>query len=222
MANEGALDQDLFSNIKQVIEQARTQVKQTINTAMVQAYWQIGRLIVEEEQQGQSRAQYGKAQLQALSKPLSMTFGKGFDVTNLRNMRRFYLAFEKRETLYLELSWSHYNRLSRIQNSSARQWYQTEAAEQAWSVRALERQIGAMYYERLLASKEKAPVEQEAQDDNLRKNVSVLKHSWRWLIRSLKMSKVQEIGRIVGKQMQEALELDLVIKQNLEVLGYGK
>ncbi|TMP28377.1 DUF1016 domain-containing protein [Pseudoalteromonas rubra] len=152
----------LLNDIKQIVEQARGQVKQAVNSAMVQAYWQIGCLIVEHEQQGNNRAEYGKAQLKQLSEQLTREFGKGFDVTNLRNMRRFYLAFEKRETVSLELSWSHYNQLSRIEKDSARLWYQQEAIAQNWSVRALERQIGALYYERLLASKDKALVEAEA------------------------------------------------------------
>jgi len=152
----------VLSEIKQVIEQARGQVKQTVNHAMVNAYWQIGRLIVEDEQRGQSRAQYGKAQLKQLSIQLTEAFGKGFDITNLRNMRRFHLTFEKRETLSTELSWSHYNLLARIDNKNARLWYMQEASQQNWSVRALERQIGTLYYERLLSSKDKAPVAQEA------------------------------------------------------------
>ena len=156
--------QSLLTEIKQVIEKARNQVKQTVNSAMVLAYWEIGRLIVEQEQQGQSRAAYGKAQLKQMSATLSAEFGKGFDVTNLRNMRRFYTAFEKRETLSLELSWSHYNVLSRIEKDSARAWYQQEATSQNWSVRALERQLGTLYYERLLASKDKTLVEQEANE----------------------------------------------------------
>ena len=145
------------------IEQARNQVRQSVNSAMVQSYWQIGRLIVEEEQQGESRAAYGKQQLQELSGQLTERLGKGFDVTNLRHMRAFYQAFPIRETVSLELSWSHYIRLSRIESASARQWYQQEAITQNWSVRALERQISTLYYERLLASQEKTVVEHEAQ-----------------------------------------------------------
>lgn len=159
---EHSISATLLTEIKQVVLKARKQVKQTVNSAMVQAYWQIGRLIVEQEQQGRERAQYGKAQLKQLSQQLTAEFGKGFDITNLRNMRRFYLAFEKRETLSLELSWSHYSLLARIENPQARLWYQNETVQQAWSVRALERQIGTLYYERLLASQDKAQVEQEA------------------------------------------------------------
>ena len=154
----------LVQNIRDIINQARSQVKQVINSAMVLAYWEIGRLIVEDEQDGQKRAQYGQKQLKEISEQLSLEYGKGFDITNLRNMRRFYLAFPKRETLSLELSWSHYNRLARIENSSAREWYTQEASQQNWSVRALDRQIGKLYYERLLASKDKALVEVEAEE----------------------------------------------------------
>lgn len=88
---------------------------------------------------------------------LTQEFGKGFDVTNLRNMRRFYLAFSIRETVSLELSWSHYNLLSRIEDPKARLWYHQESAQQNWSVRALQRQIGTLYYERLLSSQHKTP-----------------------------------------------------------------
>lgn len=158
-----ASNETIFNDIRTIIEQARGQVKQAVNSQMVQAYWHIGRLIVEQEQQGQTRAEYGKAQLKSLSLQLTQHFGKGFDVTNLRNMRRFYTAFPIRDALRLELSWTHYRTLLRIDNEQARSWYTQEAESQAWSARALERQISALYYERLLASKEKAPVEQEAQ-----------------------------------------------------------
>jgi len=153
----------LVEPIAQIIEQARGQVRQAVNSVMVHSYWHIGQMIVEHEQQGASRAEYGKQQLQQLSAQLTERLGKGFDVTNLRNMRRFYLAFPIQETVSLELSWSHYNTLSRVENESARQWYLQEAQTQAWSVRALDRQISKLYYERLLASQDKALVEAEAQ-----------------------------------------------------------
>ena len=129
---------------------------------MVLSYWEIGRLIIENEQQGKHRAAYGKAQLQHISGQLTQRFGKGFDVTNLRNMRKFYLAFPIRETLSLELSWSHYRTLIRLENPASRGWYMQEAISQNWSVRALDRQISKLYYERLLASQNKALVISEA------------------------------------------------------------
>ncbi len=153
---------NLLLNISHIIEQARVQVQRSVNSAMVLAYWHIGRLIVEQEQQGESRAVYGAQQLQQLAQQLSARYGKGFDISNLRNMRRFYLAFTIRETVSLELSWSHYNVLARIENVDARNWYMQEAIEQCWSVRALDRQIGVLYYERLLNSQDQSVVKQEA------------------------------------------------------------
>ncbi|MCK9246575.1 MAG: PDDEXK nuclease domain-containing protein [Anaerolineaceae bacterium] len=162
MSNPAETD-PLYHSIRELVQQAHQQVQRQINSAMVQTYWHIGRLIVEHEQQGERRAAYGKQQLEQLSSRLTSEFGKGFDVTNLRNMRRFYQAFPIRETVSPELSWSHYNQLARLENPAARQWYQQEAILQHWSVRALERQIGTLYYERLLSSRDKAPVAAEAE-----------------------------------------------------------
>lgn len=153
---------ELIQYIAQAVEQARSQVRQSVNQAMVASYWEIGRLIVEHEQQGQTRAEYGKQQLAELSKQLTAQLGKGFDASNLRNMRRFYLSFPIQETVSLELSWSHYVRLTKVENTQAQQWYMAEAIRQNWSVRALDRQISVLYYERLLSSQQKAAVEDEA------------------------------------------------------------
>ncbi|MDD9194618.1 PDDEXK nuclease domain-containing protein [Aliivibrio sp. S3MY1] len=146
------LNTDLLNNIRTLLVEGRKQVAQTVNTTMVQTYWQIGRLIVEGEQQGETRAEYGKQVLKSLSVSLTEEFGKGFSVRNLRNMRSFYQAFPNRQTLSADLSWSHYNKLISIEIEHARLWYLKEAAEQNWSVRALERQMGTLYYERLLAT----------------------------------------------------------------------
>ena len=153
----------LVEPIAQIIEQARGQVRQAVNSAMVHSYWHIGQMIVEHEQQGASRAEYGKQQLQQLSAQLTQRLGKGFDIRNLRNMRAFYQTFPIRDALRTELSWTHYRSLLRIENPSARDWYQQEAISQNWSARALDRQISKLYYERLLASQDKALVETEAQ-----------------------------------------------------------
>lgn len=152
----------LLQAIRELVQQARQQFQRSVNSAMVQTYWQIGRLIVEDEQQGEARAEYGKQHLEQLSARLTDEFGKGFDVTNLRLMRRFYQAFPIRDAVRLELSWTHYRYLIRIDNPSAREWYAQETIMQGWSARALERQIGVLYYERLLASKERISVEAEA------------------------------------------------------------
>lgn len=152
-------DNSLFDNISHLAQEARQQVQRSVNAAMVQSYWHIGRLIVEHY-----RAAYGKEQLKRLSKRLSQRFGKGFDITNLRNMRLFYEVFPIRDALRLELSWTHYRVLLRVENPSARDWYANEALQQHWSARALERQIGVLYYERLLSNKDRTSVEDEARE----------------------------------------------------------
>lgn len=153
---------DLVEDIRQVLSQARGHIQKAVNAGMVQAYWHVGRLIVEHEQQGADRAEYGTQQLEQLSVSLQAEFGKGFDVSNLRNMRRFFLAYPIQDAVRPELSWTHYRKLIRIDSSQARDWYAREAIELNWSARALDRQINTLYYERLLSSKDKQPVQQEA------------------------------------------------------------
>lgn len=161
--NKPAKAQDvLLEQISQLVEQARQQVQRSVNAAMVQTYWQIGRLIIEHEQQGASRSPYGKGQLQALSQQLTERFGKGFDSRNLRNMRAFYQTYPIWNAVRTELSWTHYRTLLRVENETARDWYAREAISQNWSARALERQIGVLYYERLLSSNDRTPVAAEA------------------------------------------------------------
>lgn len=153
----------LLQNIGEILQQARMQVNRVVNSTMLFSYWEIGRLIVEHEQQGEKRAAYGKQQLQHISDHLTREFGKGFDVSNLRSMRSLYLEYPIRETLSLKLTWSHYRTLLKVENRTARQWYLEETEQQSWSVRALQRQISVLYYERLLSSQEKALVQAEAQ-----------------------------------------------------------
>ncbi len=129
---------------------------------MVLTYWQVGRLIVEDEQAGELRAEYGRAVLDGLAERLTAEFGRGFDITNLRHMRRFYLLFQIRDAVRPELSWTHYRLLLKVENEAARSWYVTEAASEGWSTRALERQINSFYYERILSSRDVGPVRSEA------------------------------------------------------------
>ena len=132
---------------------------------MVQAYWQIGRLIVENEQGGNARATYGEGVLSVLARRLTEEFGEGFRLSNLRNFWQFYLGFTEQEIRYTvcsELSWSHLRLLMRVESTSARTWYANEAVSQGWSVRALDRQISTLFYERLLGSQDKAGVQAEA------------------------------------------------------------
>jgi len=130
---------------------AKTKVYNAVNFAMVEAYWEIGREIIEAQGQNQ-RAEYGKQLLKYLSEQLTQEFGKGFTETNLRYMRQFYLAFPIHHTLCDELSWSHYRLLMRIDDENRRAFYLKECANSNWSVRQLERQINSFYYERLLST----------------------------------------------------------------------
>lgn len=152
----------LLGSLGELIRDARQKVLRAVDTVQVQTCWQIGRHIVEFEQEGARRAAYGKQLLSTLAHTLTAEFGKGFDASNLRYMRQFYQAFPIRDALRHELSWTHYRRLLRVDNDNARHWYMNESALQNWSSRALERQINTLYYERLLASRDRSAVKQEA------------------------------------------------------------
>lgn len=156
----------LFLDIKNILDAARLNAVRKVNFAMVMAYWEIGKRIVDEEQNGKKRAKFGKFLLKDLSIELSKEFGKGFDESNLRNMRLFYQAFPIRDALRHELSWTHYRLILRVENSTARQYYMEETIEQNWSTRTLERQINTLYYERLLSSKDKNKVIRKAEKEN--------------------------------------------------------
>ncbi|MBR6062637.1 MAG: DUF1016 family protein [Bacteroidales bacterium] len=155
---------ELYFNVRSILASARQRAYTAINFAMVESYWLIGQQIVEHEQQGEARATYGAGVLKELSERLTKEFGKGFDESNLRYMRLFYRSFPIRDTLRHELTWSHYRRLISIEDEHSRLWYMNEAADGVWSTRQLDRQISTLYYERLLASKEKVPVVAEAKD----------------------------------------------------------
>ena len=157
------VDIKFYSQIKSILESARGQVYKATNAAMVMAYWQIGKNIVEQ-QGGDERADYGASLISELSKRLTADFGKGFDERNLRNMRAFYLAFPNWNTVCTELTWSHYRTVLRVENADARNWYIREAASEGWSVRQLDRQISTLYYDRLLMSRNKEPVIAEAKE----------------------------------------------------------
>lgn len=169
---------ELYRNISEILQAARKNAYSAVNFVMVEAYWNIGRLIVEEEQQGKQRADYGTHLIKNLSARLNADFGKGFSEQSLWNMRLFYLKFPILSALRRELTWTHYKILLRIENKNALAYYIEEAAEQNWSVRALERQINSLYYERLLTGRNKAPVIEEMQEkDEIIAHYSVLKES---------------------------------------------
>lgn len=147
--------QILLNDVRKIIEAGRKEAYIAINQAAVFTYWNIGKKIVEEEQNGQSRAEYGKQLIKMLASALSIEYGNAFSKRNLDYYRQFYLSFKDYEivnTRVHNLSWSHFRRLLSVANPEARMWYLKEASEQMWSVRTLDRNIGTQYYERLLSN----------------------------------------------------------------------
>ena len=147
--------QILLNDVRKIIEAGRKEAYIAINQAAVFTYWNIGKKIVEEEQNGQSRAEYGKQIIKVLAEKLSIEYGSTFNKRNLDYYRQFYLSFNDFEivnTRVHNLSWSHFRRLLSVANPEARMWYLKEASEQMWSVRTLDRNIGTQYYERLLSN----------------------------------------------------------------------
>ena len=173
-------DKKIYENIKAVLAETRSKVVSAINSAMVQVYWEIGREINEAVGE---RAEYGKQLLPFLAEHLTADFGKGFKVSNLRNMRQFYQTFPIRHTLRSELSWSHYRSLMRVEEPKRREFYLTECVDSGWTVRQLDRQIHSFFYERLLATQKSGregvaseihKLEPKTDADNLLKDPYVL------------------------------------------------
>jgi len=160
-------DSAFIVQIKDIISAARQKAYSAVNSAMVEAYWLIGKRIVEEEQQGSERAAYGEEILKTLSFELTKEFGKGFGTRNLWDFRKFYLTFSDTEilhTLCAQLSWSHIRLIMRVENKNAQKYYLQETAENHWSVRTLDRNISTLYYQRLLSSQIKEPVVREMKE----------------------------------------------------------
>ena len=188
----------LVNDLRSIVSKARSKAFAAVNYSLVERNWRIGQRIVEQEQNGASRAEYGKHVIEIASAALTEEFGKGFSETNIMNFKKFYLKFkeltipqtlseefkkQKHQTLSDELSshfqkgqtppaqfelrllpWSHYERLIRVEDKKAREWYAKEAFNEGWSYRTLNRNINTLYYERLLMSKKKQPVVNEMQD----------------------------------------------------------
>ena len=191
-------DNMLVNDLRSIVSKARSKAFAAVNYSLVERNWRIGQRIVEQEQNGASRAEYGKHVIEVASAALTEEFGKGFSETNIRTFRKFFLIFNdleipqtlsaesnlpKHQTLSDEssllpqkgqtqsaqselrlLPWSHYERLIRVEDKRARDWYAKEAFEQGWSYRTLSRNINTLYYERLLMSKDKTPVEEEMKE----------------------------------------------------------
>ena len=182
------------SDVKTILEQARKRAYQSVNSSMVQAYWLVGKRIVQEEQDGKERAGYGEAVIKKLSIALTADFGKGFSFANLNNFRQFYLTYPDKENCEMEsgnpgneilytvcrelepskvytvcslLTWSHNRLIMRVQDPDARLWYLKESADQNWSVRTLERNINTFYYQRVLSNKGLANIGEPVQQQQI-------------------------------------------------------
>lgn len=145
----------LFEQVRGILSSARTKAWRAVNEAMVTSYWEVGRAIVEEEQRGLERAEYGAQIVDSLSKRLTEEFGKGFTRSNLFAMRQFYSVYPIVHALRGQLTWTHYRLLVRVENKNARDYYESESVAANWSTRELERQINSMLFERLALSRDK-------------------------------------------------------------------
>ena len=210
------MPEPLLNALRDLIQQGRQRALRAVDMVQVQTCWEIGRHIVEFEQGGENRAAYGKKLLPSLAQVLAQEFGKGFDATNLRHMRGFYLAFPIRDAVRRELSWTHYRTLLRVESEAARQWYMNEAAAQNWSSRALERQIGTLYYERLTLSQDKQAVAAEADA-----NLQIIKQMPREFIRDPVMLEFLGLPGS-GKLLESTLEQALMDKLQAFLLELGK
>ncbi len=203
-----------YQSIRNVLEQARASAYRAVNAAMVQAYWQIGRIIVEEEQKGKERAEYGSEMLKGLSQKLTKEYGKGFDESNLRNIRQFYIIFSNCDALRHELSWTHYRLLLRIEKENARSFYMLECISNKWSTRELERQINSLLYERLALSKDKNKVKQlSLKGQVIQKPEDIVKDPY-----VLEFLNLNENKNLIEKDIEQAL----IDKLNKFILELGK
>ena len=156
--------ENLVADLKQIILQARQGAYAAVNACMISAYWKIGQRIVEEEQQGNARAEYGKGLIEKLAGTLSVEFGSSFNARNLAYYKKFYLCFPETSILNARvqnLTWTHFRSLLRVADAEARLWYLNEASRESWSSRTLDRNIGSQYYHRLLMSQNKDAVKSE-------------------------------------------------------------
>ena len=159
-----SIPEKLLQDLRGIILKGRAMAYAAAGAVLIDTYWNLGKRIVEEEQNGNKRAEYGSGLLEELAKKLTIEFGAGYDVRRLRSYRQFYLFFpqlEIRHTRVPNLNWSHYRELLRVEDEKARMWYLEEASRETWSVRTLARNISSQYYQRLLSSQVKAPVKEE-------------------------------------------------------------
>jgi predicted nuclease of restriction endonuclease-like (RecB) superfamily len=202
----------LYGRIQAILVEARTAAWRAVNTAMVAAYWEVGRVIVEEEQRGQARAEYGEQLLATVAERLTRDFGRGYDRTNLHRMRLFFLAYPIRDALRHELCWTHYRTLLKVENPDARRFYENEAGNARWSTRELDRQVNSLLFERLALSRDKAGVmklanrgHEVAQPSDLVKDPYVLEFTGLSPTPSLRETDLEQA--LIDKLQQFLLEL---------------
>ena len=207
--------EQLYQRIRKIVEASRNKVYQTANFEMLQSYWNVGREILEEEQQGKERAEYGKYIIKNLSIRLTKEYGKGYIEQNLRNMRQLYSIFPKRNALRSELSWTHYRQIMRVEREEAREFYIDEVIKGNWSTRELERQINTLYYDRLLMSTAKNEMikNNRADGDKMQKN-QIIKDPF-----VLEFLNVKQDEKLSEKELETAL-IDK-LQQFLLELGNG-
>ena len=193
--------ESIYRRIREILESARSGAYRAVNFAMVQAYWHIGRVIVEEEQMGKAKAEYGEYLLKNLSQRVTKDFGKGFDYSNVKNMRQFYMAFPIGDALRSQLNWTHYRLLMRVEKESVRNFYIEECIAGNWSTRQLERQINTFYYERILSSRDKETVRKEIHKlEPSFKPEDIIKDPY-----VLEFLNVKENSRFLEKDIEKAL-----------------
>jgi hypothetical protein len=193
----------LLRKLREFIAESRRQVLRAVDVVQVRTCWGVGRHIVEFEQGGAVRAEYGAKLLPRLAEKLTEEFGRGFDASNLRYMRLFYHAFPNCDALRHELSWTHYRTLLRVEDEAAREWYVKEAVTQNWSSRVLERQVSRLYYERLLSSKDRKAVRAEAEE-----KIAELPPVPREFVRDpvlLEFLGLPETGRLLESDLEQGL-----------------
>ncbi|HHT9114501.1 MAG: DUF1016 domain-containing protein [Planctomycetes bacterium] len=193
--------EQIYQRIREVLSNARSSAWQTINTYMVASYWEIGRIIIEEEQKGKARAGYGEYILANLAKKLTKDFGKGFDESNLRYIRKFYMVFPIRDAVRHELSWTHYRLLLKVEKPDARSFYETECVNSRWSTRELERQISSLLFERLALSRDKKGVMELANKGHeIQKPEDLVKDPY-----ILEFAGIRQDERFQEKELEQAL-----------------
>lgn len=221
---------DVYDRIRKIIDSARARIAATVNFEMVQAYWLVGREMVEEEQRGSKRAKYGTSLIEEFSRRLTAEYGKGWSPSQLWHLRQFFLEFQDRcfkishtacatsgflHTLRAELSWSHYRLLMRVDDPRTRSFYEVECAKSHWSTRELERQIAALLYERLALSKDKKAVRHLAKKgQEIQKYEDLLKDPY-----VLEFTRLPAAAKLYESDLEEALINNL--SQFLLELGRG-